>query len=465
MNHRRAWVNDNNAALLIDLYELTMMQAYHREGMHGQAAFDVFFRKMPEHRNFLLVCGLDDVLHYLETFSFDNEAIEYLRSLDKFDDDFLNWLRDFRFEGDVHAVPEGTVVFAGEPVLEVVAPIPQAQVIETFVLNQITFQTVLASKAARVVEAARDRAVVDFGLRRMHGTDAGMKAARAQYIAGVNATSNVLAGQKYNIPVSGTMAHSYIEAHDDESAAFRSFASVYPETVLLVDTYDTLAGVQRVIELAQELGDGLQVSAIRLDSGDLVKLSKQARRMLDDAGLRTVSIFASGGLDEYVIADLVKQGAPIEGFGVGSKMGVSDDAPTIDSVYKIAQYAGEDRMKLSAEKSTLPGRKQVFRMHSGSSDMHDVIAGHDAQLHGRPLLRQVMRGGRRLDTANEDLQTIRQRAEQEIAALPDRLRSLTPADPPYDVRISKAMQQRRDELRRKLQEDRKQQTPATGRVE
>ncbi|MGH7960346.1 MAG: nicotinate phosphoribosyltransferase, partial [Candidatus Binatia bacterium] len=326
------WVSDDNVALFTDLYELRMLQAYVEEGMHDEAVFSLFVRRLPQGRNYVLACGLDTVLHYLETLMFTTESLDYLASLGQFSDRFLRWLADCRFTGEVYAMPEGTPVFANEPIMEIVAPLPQAQLVETFVMNQIHLATLLASKAARVVTAAQGRTVVDFGSRRMHGTDAAIKAARAFYIAGVTATSNVLAGKTYEVPVAGTMAHSFIQVYEDEAAAFRAFTRLYPDTVLLVDTYDTLAGVQKVIALAQALGDAFKVRAVRLDSGDLADLAFKARAMLDGAGLQRVEIFASGSLDEKVIARLVAKGAPMNGFGVGTAMGVSADAPDLDIV-------------------------------------------------------------------------------------------------------------------------------------
>jgi nicotinate phosphoribosyltransferase len=437
-------------ALFTDLYELTMVQAFVEEGMHDVAVFDLFCRKLPAQRNHLLACGLDDALSYLEQVRFTPEAIDFLRGHGGFNDPFLQWLGAFRFTGEVRAVPEGTAVFAGEPMLQVIAPLPEAQLVEPALLNQITFQTVLASKAARVVAAARGRGVVDFGMRRMHGVDAAMKAARAFYIAGVSATSNVLAGSQYGIPISGTMAHSYIEAHEDELEAFRRFAEIYPETILLVDTYDTLEGVRKVIALAGELGESFRVKGIRLDSGDLGDLARRSRRLLDEAGLKNVQIFASGGLDERQIVALLDRGAPIDAFGVGTRMGVSSDAPSLDTAYKLVAYAGRGRMKLSTEKATLPDRKQVFRVGEGGGEMHDVIALSNERLDGRPLLRPVMKDGQRLPAGREDLQTIRERAGREIEHLPARLRALEPAEPAYPVRISDRLKAERDRLRRAL---------------
>ena len=434
------WVDDGSAALLTDLYQLTMLQAYQAERMHEPAVFSLFVRRLPERRNYLIACGLNDALRYLETLRFAPDALEYIASLPEFHADFIDWLADFRFTGDVHAVPEGTPLFADEPLLEIVAPLPQAQLIETFVMNQVQHQTLVASKAARVVEAAAGRAVIDFGLRRMHGTDAGLKAARAFHIAGVAGTSNVLAGQRYGIPVRGTMAHSYIQSHDDEAAAFRAFARLYPSTILLVDTYDTLDGVRRVVELARELGDDFDVAGIRLDSGDLSSLAIEARRILDDAGLHDVTIFASGSLDEYRIAELLARAAPIDGFGVGTRMGVSSDAPSLDTAYKLTEYAGRGRTKLSPGKDILPGRKQVFRFFDDDGvAMHDVIARADERLPATPLLRPVMRGGERLPDGDVSLEASRVYAAQQRDRLPARIRALEPADPPYEVEVSNAL--------------------------
>jgi nicotinate phosphoribosyltransferase len=403
-----AWVNDSNAALLTDLYELTMLESYFREGMNGAAVFDFFVRRLPGTRDYLVACGLDDVLHYLETMKFSPEGIEYLRSLDRFSSGFLTSLRDFRFTGDVYAVPEGTVVFSNEPIVEVIAPIAEAQIVETFLMNQMHVATMAASKAARVVRAARGRSVVDFGVRRMHGTDAGMKQARAFYIAGVDATSNVLAGQVYGIPLSGTMAHSYIQAFPDEKEAFRRFLRSYPEAILLVDTYDTLQGVRHVIDLAAEMGSGFRAAGIRLDSGDLVTLSKEARGLLDEARLQRVKIYASSSLDEFVIGKLLAEGAPLDGFGVGTHMATSEDAPFLDTAYKLVEYAGEARMKFAEHKSTLPGRKSLFRQVG-----RDVVALAGESLRGEPLLLKVMENGRRI-LPPDSLEQCRDRCRNDV---------------------------------------------------
>lgn len=444
----------NGLALFTDLYELTMLNAYYEEGMMADAVFTLFVRRLPVRRNFLLACGVDTVLDYLETIRFSEEDLAYLDSLRQFSGRFLNWLRDFRFTGEVFAVPEGTPVFANEPIIEIVAPLPQAQIVETFIMNQIHVQTVLASKAQRVVAAAEGRPVIDFGPRRMHGIDAALKAARAFWIGGVAATSNVLAGKLYGVPVAGTMAHSYIQSHENEATAFRAFAQLYPETVLLVDTYDTLAGVQKVIDLARALGDDFKVKAVRLDSGELLDLSRRARRLLDDAGLRDVEIFASGGLDEDAIAALVSAGAPIDGFGVGTSMGVSSDAPDLDIAYKLSEYAGKGRLKLSTGKPILPGRKQVFRIVEGEHDVRDVIACDDEVPVGRPLLVPMMRNGKRLPERRVDLTTARQYAQEQISRLPERVRAITPADSPYPVEVSRTLAHRQQQIIKDLTNNR-----------
>lgn len=435
-------------ALLTDLYALTMLQAYFDEDMRERAVFSLFVRRLPARRNYLLACGLEDVLAFLETLHFDRPALAYLESLGRFSAPFLAQLETLRFSGDVWAVPEGTPVFAGEPLLEVEAPIAEAQLVEAYVMNQMHLQTLLASKAARVVAAAQGRPVIDFGQRRMHGIDAGLKGARAFHIAGVDATSNVAAGQIYGIRVAGTLAHSYIQAHDDEYDAFRAFARVYPDATLLVDTYDTVAGVRNVIALAHELGPGFRVPAIRLDSGDLGALAVEARRLLDAAGLPDVRIMASGGLGEDEIARLLAAGAPIDVFGVGTDMGVSRDVPGLDIAYKLVEYAGHSRMKLSTGKVLLAGRKQVYRIERDGVADHDVLARRDERLDGRPLLYAVMTSGRRTSVGNVTLDEVRERARQESARLPARVRALHPADPPFRVDISPALTRECERLRR-----------------
>jgi nicotinate phosphoribosyltransferase len=430
------WVDDANAALFTDLYELTMLQSYFDEGMNDVAVFDLFVRRLPSNRNYLIACGLEHVLHYLESFRFSADAIDYLRSLKRFSEAFLKSLTAFRFTGDVYAVPEGTVVFAGEPLIEVIAPLPEAQMIETFLMNQIQLGSLAASKAVRVVRSARGRSVVDFGVRRMHGADAGIKQPRAFYIGGVDSTSNILAGQMWGIPVAGTMAHSYILAFKSEIEAFRQFLRTYPAAILLVDTYDVAGGVQAVIELSRELGAEFRVTAVRLDSGDLADYARNVRQQLDAAGLGTVKIFASSSLDEYEIDKLVSGGVPIDGFGVGRHLATSSDVPVLDTAYKLVEYAGQPKMKLSESKATLPGRKQVWRQMSGGKAVRDVIAlMGEFSAEGEPLLTKVMENGRR-SAGPEPLEHCRARCREGLDALPDRLISLSSADPAYPVDLS-----------------------------
>jgi nicotinate phosphoribosyltransferase len=439
MNFPDPWVTDPAAALFTDLYELTMVQAYFVEGMFETADFSLFFRES-ERRNYLLACGLESCLRYLENLRFTPEALDYLDRQEEFRQEFLDWLAGFRFTGRVWAMPEGTVCFPHQPLLALEAPLPEAQLAETFLLNQFSHQTALASKASRVVEACQGRAAVDFGARRMHGTDAGVKAARAFHVAGMAATSNVFAGYVFDLPISGTMAHSYVQAHDDEYQAFKAFSELYPDTILLVDTYDTIQGVQQVVRLAEEQGDAFNVSGIRLDSGDLVELARRSREILDQAGLEDVAIFASGGLDEYTIRDMLAAGAPIDGFGVGTKMGVSEDEPALDMAYKLTSYAGQGRLKTSPGKRILPGRKQVFRQVEDGIAARDVIARAREDQPGEPLLRQVMENGERLPAGRDDLEAARDRAARQIDALPERLRGLEKTEPAYEVLVS-------DELR------------------
>ena len=437
-----------NRALFTDLYELTMAQAYQAEGMDQIAVFELAFRQLPRNRNYIVAAGFQDVLDFLTGFHFSVEELGYLRGISEFSEVFLKGLERLRFTGDVYAVPEGTLVFPNEPLLQVIAPITEAQLMETFVLNQIHFQSIVATKAARVVAAAQGRSVVDFGSRRSHGTDAALKVARATYLAGGDGTSNVLAGKIYGIPVFGTMAHSYIQAHDEESASFDSFARLYPETTLLVDTYDTLAGVRKVIELSQKLGARFQVRAVRLDSGDLGSLAVDTRRMLDDAGLQRVKIFASSGLDEYKIQELMNSGAPIDAFGVGTKLAVIADAPDLDMAYKLVEYGGKGRLKLSAKKLLYPGRKQIFRQIENGQMVRDVIGRFDEPLAGEPLLKPLLHCGQ--PVTRIELTESRGRLQSELRGLPDHLHGLQSAPTPYPVHFSGQLKVDLNAIRRDL---------------
>jgi len=433
----------------VDLYELTMVDAYLREGLTEPSVFSLFVRRLPQGRNFLVACGLEDALEALQNLSFSGESISYLSSLNLFSDSLLDWLRAFRFQGDVFAIPEGTCVFPDEPLLEVVAPLPQAQLVETLVMNQLHVPTVAASKAARMVLAAGARRLWDFGLRRTHGIDAGLKVARAAYLAGFDSTSNVLAGQRYGIPVVGTMAHSYVLAHGDELSAFRAFVRAFPTATLLVDTYDTLGGVRNVIRLAKELGKDFKVRGVRLDSGDLVVLAAKARQLLDSAGLTRVEIFASSGIDEKEILRFAEVQAPIAGFGVGASLAVSHDAPNLDMAYKLVAYAGQGRMKLSPEKENLPMQKQVFRVSRGSRTERDILASHEERLEGKPLLVQFISAGRRLSPA-ATLEGVRERVRSELAQLPEEIRSLDTPSRPFHVELSPKLASLRQRLASEL---------------
>jgi nicotinate phosphoribosyltransferase len=422
---------------VVDYYELTMAAAYLAAGMEQEASFELFVRRLPQSRSFLVAAGVEDAIDALAGWHFDAASIDYLAGLGAFDDDFLGFLRDLRFTGSVRGVPEAEVVFGSEPILEVTAPLPQAQLVETLLINLVQFPTMVASKAARVAIACRDRTFVDFAARRTHGLEAALKAARAAYLGGAAATSLALAGRRYGIPVTGTMAHSYVTAFDDEAEAFRTFARRFPaNAVLLIDTYNTEEGARVAASVADELADeGIAVRGVRIDSGDLERLARSVRSILDGAGHREIQIFASGDLDEYRIAEMVANGAPVDAYGVGTRLGTSADAPYLGVVYKLVEEGGEPKAKRSADKANYPGTKQVFRF-----DDHDVLARSSELVEGgRPLLRRVMADGKRLAPA-EPLATLRHRCEEAVAGLPRRLRVLRGGEAPYQVEIS-------DELR------------------
>ncbi|MEM4390127.1 MAG: nicotinate phosphoribosyltransferase [Candidatus Micrarchaeia archaeon] len=436
MKARLGLATENDIILLTDFYELTMAAAYFRSGRNERASFEMFVRKMPPNRGFLLAAGLETVLAFLEKARFSQEALCYLDSLKRFDDDFLSFLERFRFSGEVWAVPEGTVVFANEPLLRVSAPRIEAQLVETFVLNALNFQTTIATKAARVVSAAAGRPVIEFGLRRAHGIDAGVKGARAAFIGGCAGTSDVLAGKIWGLPVSGTIAHSFVQSFATEQDAFRAFARTFPNnSIFLIDTYDTLAGARAAVEVAKEMErEGRRLQAVRIDSGDLASLSRAVRKILDASGLRYVKIFASGDLNEYIIDRLVRAGAPIDAFGVGTEMSTSRDAPALNGIYKLCEDEAGPRMKLSKHKVTLPGRKQVWRRKKGGKFVGDVIGLADERLEGEPLLERVMADGRVVGEL-PTLAEIQARAKAQLAALPAGCRRLVrPA--PYPVRLS-----------------------------
>jgi nicotinate phosphoribosyltransferase len=439
------------SALLTDLYQLNMLQAYLDRGETKTAVFEFFVRKLPAHRGFLIAAGLEQVLQYLETLRFAPDELDWLAKTGRFSKDFIDYLADFRFSGDVHAMPEGTVFFADEPILRVTAALPEAQLIETRVINLLQFQSMVASKAARMVLAAPGKLLVDFGFRRAHGAEAGLMAARTSYIAGFAGTATVLADKEFGIPIFGTMAHSYIQVHDDELEAFEDFARARPNNLtLLIDTYDTKAAAHKVVTLAPRLkATGIKINAVRLDSGDLLALSKSVRHILDEGGLRDVAIFASGGLDENELARLVQAGAPIDGFGVGTSLTTSSDAPVLDCIYKLQEYAGVARRKRSTGKATWPGRKQVWRHFGADGRMAgDTLSIEGDTQPGEPLIEAVMRAGRRLDPPRT-LAEIRTRAARDLKRLPDPLRGLDGATP-YPVKLGDALTRLSAEVDRRV---------------
>jgi nicotinate phosphoribosyltransferase len=428
------------SALLTDLYQLTMLQGYFEQRMAGTAVFEFFVRKLPAERNFLVAAGLEQALTFLENMRFTANELDWIAGHGAFRPDFVRYLEKFQFSGDVHAMAEGTVFFANEPILRVTAPIAEAQLVESRLINLLHFQTLIASKAARSVLMAPDKLLVDFGLRRAHGSEAGLFAARASYLAGFAGSATVLAAPLYGVPVYGTMAHSFVQAHDDETAAFDHFAHALPQNViLLIDTYDTEAAAEKVVGLAPALArDGIKVKGVRLDSGDLADHAFKVRRILDAGGLREATIFASGSVDEYMIERLSKKQAPIDGFGIGTHMDTSADAPYLDCAYKLVEYAGKARRKRSEGKVLLPGRKQVFRRYDAHGRMGgDVLSVEGDVVEGEPLVQIVMQGGRRV-SASEALVETRRRALNQLDRLPVALKGLE-RGPDYQVTVSEAL--------------------------
>jgi nicotinate phosphoribosyltransferase len=442
---------DAASPLLTDLYQLNMLQAYLDHGQTNTAVFEFFVRKLPARRGFLVAAGLEQALDFLESFRFSAEEIDWLDRTGRFGKSLLDHLTGFRFTGDVHAMPEGSVFFADEPILRVTAPLPEAQLAETRLINILHFQSLIASKAARMMLVAPGKLLVDFGLRRAHGAEAGLMAARASYIAGFAGTATMEAEKLYGIPTFGTMAHSFIQAYEDESQAFEDFARSRPKNLtILIDTYDTDAAARKVVALAPRLkASGINIRSVRLDSGDLTALSKSVRRILDEGGLADVNIFASGGLDEDSIARILRSGAPIDGFGVGTSLTTSSDVPALDCAYKLQEYAGLGRRKHSAGKATWPGRKQVWRQYGPNGRMAgDVVSVETDRQPGEPLIEQVMRGGRRI-APSPKLADIRARAARELGRLPEPLRRLDPGAP-YPVKIADALVALTNEVDRRL---------------
>ena len=442
--------SEGQLGLFTDLYELTMAQAYFQQGMHQPATFGLTVRSYPPNRGYLVSAGLDDVLDYLAGLRFDDDSISYLGSLGMFTAEFLDFLKGVRFTGTVRAVPEGRLFFADEPVLEVTAPIIEAQLAETYVINQVNLQTALATKAARCVWAAQGRGIADFASRRTQGSDAAMKMARASYIAGFASTSNVLAASHYGIPPAGTMAHSFISSFPSELEAFRAYSQSFPDrTVLLLDTYDTVAGAWNAVSIAKELeSEGHRLTAVRLDSGDFAALSRQVRDILDREGLDYVRILASGGLDEYELETLVQAEAPIDLFGVGTKAGVSADAPWSDMVYKLVCFDGRPVMKLSEGKVSLPGAKQIFRRRNEDGTLSGDIVGLQEEpgpVDAEPMLEEVMAGGVRTGPS-APLADFRNRFRDEFAFLDSRFKDLR-RPPQFPVSISPRLQRMTAEVR------------------
>lgn len=443
-----------NNALLTDLYQLTMAAGYLEQDKNETATFEMFVRKLPEKRNYLIAAGLEQVIEYLENLHFEKEDIEYLREQGIFKEEFLEYLKTFKFTGEVRAVEEGTIIFGNEPIITVTAPRIEAQIIETFILNQVNFETMIASKASRVVGAAGKSTVVDFSLRRDHGSDAAMKAARATYIAGCIGTSNVLAGKKYGIPITGTMAHAFVMSFEDELEAFKAYAETFPDnTVLLIDTYDTIKGAKNAAIAAKEMeASGHKLKAVRLDSGNLCDLSKKVRQILDEEGLSYVKIFASNDLNEYIINELKERGAPIDAYGVGTEMGISRDEPAIGGVYKLVEDTDKNgnptpKMKLSSGKITLPGKKQVYRIIKDGKYDHDIIARENEAIEGEPLLKKVMENGKRVGKG-EALSEIRKRTLENVAKIDDKYKQISLKEI-YLVEISNGLKELTDELTKK----------------
>jgi len=452
------FVNESNMALLTDLYELTMCASYFDSKRTNElATFDLFIRKLPPNRSYFVFAGLEQVLLFLKNMRFNKEQVGYLRK-QGFKEGFLNYLLRLRFSGEVWSVPEGTIVFPNEPLIRVTAPIIEAQLIESFLLNTVNVQTTLATKASRVVNAAQGRAIIEFGLRRTQGADAAMKAARCSYMAGCNGTSNTLAGMKYGIPVFGTMAHSFVMFFENEIEAFRVFAKTFPEkSTLLIDTFDDIKGAENAALTAKELEKkSFRLNAVRIDSGDLVDISKKVRALLDEKGLNYVKIFASGDLDEYKIARLLRKGAKIDTFGVGTRMGTSEDRPYVDIIYKLCEKMDKTgrfvpTMKLSKGKITLPGRKQVFRVKDNKgSFVKDIIALHNERVEGEALLVKVMEKGEMVYSL-PTLEEIRERALENLSKLPEKYKKLRNA-PRYAVvlspRLKKMLKELTNELRK-----------------
>jgi len=440
------YTQSHEIALATDLYQLTMGASYHALGMQQTATFSLFVRRLPKNRAYLVVAGVNRALERLRDLRFDAGAIDYLRSTGQVRDDFLDILHELRFEGDVWAVPEGRVVFGGEPIVEVTAPMIQAQLAETMLINTLHFSTAVASKAARCVAAAPGKQLIEFGLRRTASIDAAVEVARVSYLTGFAATSNLLAGERYGIPVAGTVAHSFIQAFPNETDAFRAFARTFPGPVtLLIDTYDPIQGTRHAAAVARELAsEGCELGAIRIDSGDLVAVSRAARQILDAAGLTETKIIASGGLDEIDLMELTGANVPVDGYGIGTQLGSVVDAPTLDMVYKLVEFDGRPALKLSSGKQTLVGPKQVWRGTGADGRFtRDIIAARDEPSPGntwQPLLELALTDG--TIHADLSLEQARARHRAELALLPLDILRLGGKHASYPVEISATLSAR-----------------------
>ena len=441
----------SRSLLLTDLYQINMIEAYLAADMHDTAVFEFFARKLPGSRGFLMAAGLQQVVTFLLDGHCTDSEIAWMRASGRFTDQLIDYLARFRFTGDVDALPEGTIFFADEPIVRVSAPIAQAQLVETRLINFVHYQSLVATKAARMRLAAPDADLVDFGLRRAHSGEAGLLAARAAYIAGFAGTATVPAAEWFDIPIYGTMAHSFIQAHDSETDAFANFAAARPDqTVFLLDTYDTEQAADKVVRLAPVLADhGISIRGVRLDSGDLADHAHKVRKILDDAGLQSVKIVASGGIDEFELQELTAKSAPIDTYGIGTSLVTSDDAPALDCAYKLKAYAGAPRRKRSEGKAFWPGPTQAFRRYNADGCMNgDVIARADEPIEGRPLLKPVVRNGELLCKL-PGLQEIREHADDELKSLPDHLKGLAPP-PTYRVEVTDALRRLADEVDRRV---------------
>jgi len=443
-------INPLTSPLLTDLYQFTMLETYLQNSMDKTAVFEFYVRKLPEKRGFLIAAGLDSVLSFLENFEFSPVEIDYLAQTKRFSPKLLDYLSTCRFYGDVYALPEGTVCFANEPLIRIVAPLPVAQLVETRLINFLHFETSIASKAARCVLAAGGKGLVDFGLRRTHGAEAGILAARAAFISGFAGTATVIAEKLYGIPIFGTMAHSYIEACGSEEEAFVAFGRANPNNVtFLIDTYDTLKGARAAVNAARRLSkEGVQTSAVRLDSGDFLALSKEVRSILDQNGLPEIRILVSGNVDEIMIRQLLDDGAPIDAFGVGTKLDTSEDAPYMECAYKLMEYDGKPRLKKSSGKATLPGRKQVLRRLQDGIMVGDLVAEEGDLQEGAPLIVKVMDQGRRLSPPSNPAE-IAAYTKSQLQSLPEYLRKLS-STPSYPVEIAPSLLRLREEAEQSI---------------